>query len=236
VRKAMIENLLKDKKKIGIFIFLIIIISIIGILYLKSGFKELKKNDTESIFVDENVDVSRNDTTKNVKNKNSSVKNNINENKEAIAQDTQKNIVVEIKGEVKKPDVYILNENSIIKDLIEAAGGLTENADLSNINRAKKLQNHDLIYITNKNEVMKGIQNTDSNSNSKNKENSDEKININTATTEELKKINGIGDAKAKNILEYREKNGDFKSIEDIKNVTGISEKMFEKIKEQIEI
>ncbi|MDR3594766.1 helix-hairpin-helix domain-containing protein [Clostridium sp.] len=234
----MVEELLKDKKKIGILIALIITVAIIGILYLNSGFKELKKNDTESIFVEENTDASNNDNIKNTNtnNKNSNSKNNIKENKETIASQADKNIVVEIKGEVKKPDVYILNENSIIKDLIEAAGGLTENADLSNINRAKKLQNHDLIYITNKNEVMKGIQNTDSNSNSKNKENSDEKININTATTEELKKINGIGDAKAKNILEYREKNGDFKSIEDIKNVTGISEKMFEKIKEQIEI
>lgn len=230
----MVENLLKDKKKIGIFILLIIIISIIGILYLKSGFKELKKNDTESIFVDENVDVSRTDNTKNGKNKNSSVKNNINENKEAIAQDAQKNIVVEIKGEVKKPDVYILNENSIIKDLIEAAGGLTENADVSNINRAKKLQNHDLINISNKNETMKVIQNTNTSDNSK--ESSDKKININTANIEELKTLSGVGDVKAKNIIEYREKNGNFQSIEDIKNVTGFSGKMFEKIKEQIEI
>lgn len=60
-------------------------------------------------------------------------------------------------------------------------------------------------------------------------------VNINSATLEQLKTLNGIGDSKAKNIIEYREKNGGFKSIEDIKNVTGIGEKMFEKIKDKIE-
>lgn len=232
----MVEELLKDKKKIGILIVLLIIITVIGILYLNSGFMELKKNENESIFVEENTDSSNNNNIKNTSNENSKGKNNVKIKQETITPQADKNVVVEIKGEVKKPDVYILNEDAIIKDLIEAAGGLTENADLSNINRAKKLQNHDLIYIENKNEMVKKIQNSDLNLKGKDGGNYDKKININTATSEELKKLNGIGDAKAKNILEYREKNGAFKSIEDIKNVTGISEKMFEKIKEQIEI
>lgn len=232
----MLKELLKDKKKIGIFIVLIITIVVVGIIYLNSGFKELKKNDTESIFVDENSDTSNNDISKNSDSKNKGSKSNIKENKDAVVSQADKNIVVEIKGEVKKPDVYILNENAIIKDLIEAAGGLTENADLTNINRAKKLQNHDLIYIANKNEAIKGSQITGASSSSKDTGNSDKKININTANLEELKTINGVGDAKAKSIIEYREKNGGFKSIDDIKNVTGITEKMFEKIKEQIEV
>ncbi len=232
----MLKELLKDKKRIGIFIVLIITIVVVGIIYLNSGFKELKKNDTESIFVDENTDVSDNDSSKNSEGKNKGSKSNIKENKDAVVSQADKNIVVEIKGEVKKPDVYILNENAIIKDLIEAAGGLTENADLTNINRAKKLQNHDLIYIANKNEAIKGNQSAESGSSSKDTGNSDKKININTANLEELKTLNGVGDAKAKSIIEYREKNGGFKSIDDIKNVTGITEKMFEKIKEQIEV
>lgn len=232
----MLKELLKDKKRIGIFIVLITTIVVVGIIYLNSGFKELKKNDTESIFVDENSDASNNDSSKNSDSKNKGSKSNIKENKDAVVSQADKNIVVEIKGEVKKPDVYILNENAIIKDLIEAAGGLTENADLTNINRAKKLQNHDLIYIANKNEAIKGSQSSESSSSSKDAGNSDKKININTANLEELKTINGVGDAKAKSIIEYREKNGGFKSIDDIKNVTGITEKMFEKIKEQIEV
>lgn len=232
----MLKELLKDKKRIGIFIVLITTIVVVGIIYLNSGFKELKKNDTESIFVDENSDTSNNESSKNSDSKNKGSKSNIKENKDAVVSQADKNIVVEIKGEVKKPDVYILNENAIIKDLIEAAGGLTENADLTNINRAKKLQNHDLIYIANKNEAIKGSQIIGSSSSSKDTGNSDKKININTANLEELKTINGVGDAKAKSIIEYREKNGGFKSIDDIKNVTGITEKMFEKIKEQIEV
>jgi len=221
----MIEELLKDKKKIGILIILTIVLISFGILYLKSGFKELKKNDTESIFVND----SENTGTSN----DNAERNNISSSntKEVTLPVKDKNIVVEIKGEVKKPDVYTLNENSIIKELIEAAGGLTENADLSNINRAKKLQNHELVYIANKTDINKNSESNTSISQGK----SNNIVNINSATLEELKTLNGIGDSKAKSIIEYREQNGGFKSIEDIKNVTGIGDKMFETIKEQIE-
>ena len=225
----MIQELLKDKKKIGILIILVIVLIAFGILYLKSGFKELKKNDAESIFVEdaENTDTSNNNI------KNNSISKN---NKEETIPIKDKSIVVEIKGEVKKPDVYTLNENAIIKELIEAAGGLTENADLSNINRAKKLQNHELVYIANKNDIIKDSKNTNLESNISNSQGiSNNIVNINTATIEQLKTLNGVGDSKAKSIIEYREQNGAFKSKEDIKNVTGIGEKMFERIKEQIE-
>ena len=229
----MIQELLKDKKKIGILIILVIVLIASGILYLKSGFKELKKNDRESIFVEdkENTNTATGTSSNNIKDNNVSTNS-----KEVTIPIKDKTIVVEIKGEVKKPDVYTLNENAIIKELIEAAGGLTENADLSNINRAKKLQNHDLVYIANKNDITKDAQNTNSESNtSNNKEISNTIVNINTATIEQLKTLNGIGDSKAKSIIEYREQSGGFKSKEDIKNVTGIGEKMFERIKDQIE-
>ena len=226
----MIQELLKDKKKIGIIIILVIILMGLGILYLKSGFMELKKNDTESIFATdtENTDILT------VTSKNNSSNQN---NKEVTIPVKDKSIVVEIKGEVKKPDVYTVNENAIVKELIEAAGGLTENADLSNINRAKKLQNHELVYIGNKSDINKEIENKNSEPNISNNQGiTNNIVNINTATTEQLKTLNGIGDSKAKSIIEYREQSGGFKSIEDIKNVTGIGEKMFEKIKDQIEI
>ncbi|WP_315073425.1 helix-hairpin-helix domain-containing protein [uncultured Clostridium sp.] len=225
----MVQELLKDKKKIGIAAILVIVVIISGVMYLKSGFKELKKNDTENIFVDDTESINTSAKGNNsVKNSSSSA-----DSKSEKVQPKDKRIVVEIKGEVKKPDVYMLDENSIIKDLIEAAGGLTENADLSNINRAKKLQDHDLIYIASKNEVVNGMQNANQSNN--NNENVNKKVNINNATLEELKTIKGVGDAKAKSIIEYRERNGGFKTIEDIKNVTGIGDKMFETIKEQIE-
>jgi len=229
----MIQELLKDKKKIGILVILTIVLILFGILYSKSGFKELKKNDTESVFVDDtkNVDTS---IEKSANNKKSSSDMN---NKEVTIPIKDKNIVVEIKGEVNKPNVYTLNENAIIKELIEAAGGVTENADLNNINRAKKLQNHDLIYIANKNDTKKEVKGANSETNTgKSQGTTNNIVNINTATLEELKTLNGVGDSKAKSIIEFREQSGGFKSKEDIKNVNGIGEKMFERIKEQIEI
>lgn len=96
------------------------------------------------------------------------------------------------------------------------------------------MQDHELIYISNKNDENKEIQTV--NSNSSNKDILDKKINLNSATLDQLKTLNGIGDSKAKGIIEYREKNGGFKSIEEIKNVSGIGDNMFERIKEQIEI
>lgn len=238
----MINELLKDKKKVGIVIILFIVLIVTGVIYSKSGYKDLKKNDTESIFVensDENVKLNENRNS----NKDKGVLQKGNEevinNKQVNTPAQEKTIVVEIKGEVKKPDVYILNENAIVKELIDAAGGLTENAELRSINRAKKLQNHELIYIGNKNDENKETSNLSSEVNSSNNKvqlENGKKVNINTGTLEELKTLNGIGDSKAKSIIEYREQNGGYKSIEDIKNVTGIGEKMFERIKEQIEI
>lgn len=230
-KKVILNQLFKEKKKIGILAILMIVIIICGLNYIRSGFKELKKNDTESIFVDAEID---NDLPKEEDSKSSNGK------KETTIKLKEKNIVVEIKGEVKKPDVYTLDEESIVKDLIDMAGGLTEEANLSNINRAKKLQNHELIYISNINEAAtNGTINSevsDITNITVNQGSSNGKININYATLEQLKELNGIGEAKAKKIIEYREKNGGFKSLEDMKNVDGIGEKMFEKIKEQIEI
>lgn len=230
-KKVILNQLFKEKKKIGILAILMIVIIICGLNYIRSGFKELNKNDTESIFVDAEID---NDLAKEEDSKSSNGK------KETTIKLKEKNIVVEIKGEVKKPDVYTLDEESIVKDLIDMAGGLTEEANLSNINRAKKLQNHELIYISNINEAAtNGTINSEASDITNitvNQGSSNGKININYATLEQLKELNGIGEAKAKKIIEYREKNGGFKSLEDMRNVDGIGEKMFEKIKEQIEI
>ncbi len=168
----------KANKKIGIIAILVVILMVCLFTYLKSGKDKLVKNDNTSIFVEEENQDSY-------------------ENEEKIKD---KNIVVEIKGEVKTPDVYELNDESIVKDVIEIAGGLTEEADISNINRAQKLKNHELIYIHNKNEVKENLSYSQ---NTVTKSDSSGKININCAQLEELKNLNGIGEAKAKRIIEY---------------------------------
>ncbi|MBE6071325.1 MAG: ComEA family DNA-binding protein [Clostridium butyricum] len=221
----MLEELLKDKKKLGIYIIIGILLIILGVTYYKNGYTELRKNNDEDIFVEQNEEI-------NIETE----KNNIYNLDESNIELKDKSIVVEIKGEVNSPDVYILKDESIVKDVIDLAGGVTEEADLSNINRAKKLQNHELIYIRNKNEVSEeNIINVFGNAIDGVSDNSN-LINLNSATIEDLKSLNGIGDAKAAGIVEYREKNGGFSSIDQIKEVDGIGEKMFEKIKDKIEI
>ena len=136
---------------------------------------------------------------------------------------------VEIKGEVMYPDVYEVEEGSIIKDLIDKAGGLNSEANINNINRAEMLSENQLIIIPNVNDKEESIA-VDFNTEK------DVLININTGDISELTKINGVGETKAQNIIDYREKNGEFKTIEEIKNVDGIGDKTFEKMKDSIKV
>ena len=168
-------------------------------------------------------------------------------------EEKQKKYNVDIKGAIKKPGVYQLDSNLTVNDVIKIAGGLTENADTSIINLAKKITDEMVIIIYTKEEVKKsnivdtvikvvekectcpniqndGCLNTEITENITNKDNS-KLININTATLEELQSINGIGEGKAKSIIEYRKNNGNFKNIEEIKNVEGIGDKLYETIK-----
>lgn len=157
-------------------------------------------------------------------------------------------VVVHIAGQVKNEGIYELEENSRIADCIEKAGGLTDEADMKEINLAYILEDGMKIYIPKINEVSKDIDNTDTYIS---KENSDidniskntsslkatsnaTKININTASQTELETLPGIGTSTALKIINYRKENGKFDNIEDIKKVSGIGEKKFAKIKDLI--
>ena len=139
-------------------------------------------------------------------------------------------IGVYISGEVKNTGVYYLKKDSRITDLINICGGLTEEADVSKINPAQKLNDSDKIIIPKKEENL----NTESiEDNNESDINVQEKININTATKDELTSLNGIGESTANKIINYRNKNK-FKEIEDIMNVPGIGEAKFNNIKDYI--
>lgn len=139
-------------------------------------------------------------------------------------------IGVYISGEVKNTGVYYLKKDSRITDLINICGGLTEEADVSKINPAQKLNDSDKIIIPKKEENL----NTESMEDTDESDiNVQEKININTATKDELTSLNGIGEATANKIINYRNKNK-FKEIEDIMNVPGIGEAKFNNIKDYI--
>lgn len=172
---------------------------------------------------------------------------------------------VEIKGAVNSPGVFKVTSDNIINDVISMAGGLKNNAYTKNINLSKRVSKEMVVYVYTNYEYSllitkeetyecncpkqdisictdKGASIITSDENkpeelpNSNSEVENSKVNINNATKEMLTSLSGIGDAKAQKIIDYRNENGLFKSIEDIKNVTGISEKIFEQIKEFITI
>ena len=135
-----------------------------------------------------------------------------------------------MKGAVKHPGVFETTKDKRVKDLIEEAGGLLEDADTSTLNLSQKVKDQMVIYVLKHGEKPKQI--SDGGSSSSNAD----VININIANLEQLMKISGVGKTKAEAIISYREKNGDFKKKEDITKVHGIGKATFEKIKDKIEV
>lgn len=227
-------DVLKNKKVIGIIIVLFITVTISLLTYGKNRNNVFKDEYMQNIFIDEeNISVEKDNSNSEYLKETEEENNNLVIENSSLQTSSNNAIVVEIKGEVMKPDVYTLSEGSIIKDLIEMAGGLTEEADISNINRAKEINNHDLIIIRNINDVNIDVE---AENNEVNEESDDGKISINDSDISKLKEIPGIGEVKANSIILYREKNNGFKSIEELKNVDGIGEKTFEKIKDSIKL
>ena len=144
---------------------------------------------------------------------------------------TQETVIfVDIKGAVKNPGVYQMKVGDRVKDALEAAGGLTEEADSQKVNLAKRLEDQMVIVVPKVGEEAEEIP-----AGAMSKEASKEgKVNINTATVEELKTLKGVGEKKAEAIIEYRKKNGSFKTKEDLMKVRGIGKKLFESFEERI--
>ena len=221
----MSEFNLKDNKVIIVIISIIIIIFICVFFYTRSN---LENEYTEL----ENYNILQNET-------------NIEEEQE----DTSK-IFIHVTGAVNNEGVVEIKEGSRIADAVEAANGFSADADISQINLAYQLEDGQKIYIPRitdeklvgdekilqkeyvTDEAGDDIILEDEISNIKSKEN--EKININTAEQSELEEIPGVGEATAQKIIEYRKVNGKFKTIEDIKNVSGIGDSKFENMKEKI--
>ena len=143
-------------------------------------------------------------------------------------------IKVYVTGEVKNQGVIELEQGSRIVDAIEKAGGQTEEANLKNVNLAYELEDGQKIYIPNKSEENTNEITDDGVTEIDSKEN--DTININKANEKELQELNGIGESLASSIIKYREDNGKFKNIEDLKNVPGIGESKFSNIKEKIKV
>ena len=152
-------------------------------------------------------------------------------------------IIIHVSGAVVNEGIVELEEKARVADAIEAAGGVTEDAYMRDINLASLLEDGMKVYIPTKEEVMQKEENSDyiigsnniiENNNVESKKSG--KVNINTATKEELDTLPGVGELTANKIISYREENGKFKSIEEIKEVSGIGDSKFEQIKDLIEI
>ena len=228
----IIKDLLK-KYIMYIGIFVVIILLICGIIYTNITNKKYK-NKEKAIIV---------------------------EKQETVKEDTVI-IKADVKGQVINPGVYEIEENARVIDLINKAGGITESANTNYINLSKKLKDEMVVIIysndeineyksTNKiekyieEEIDKGCPDAVNNACIEEKgkdieeENSSEDkkiININTASKEEFMTLTGIGESKAIAIINYRKDNGQFKTIENLKDVSGIGNNMYEKIKDSITV
>lgn len=221
-----------DSKKLilTVVILLVIFFKVVSYSGIFSFQNKINEIDDTTQILDES------DSKGDIKSSDNDLKNN-KENKDS------KQIVVYISGEVSTPSVVTINSDKRLKDAIDMAGGLTKNADTERINLALKLEDSQHYIIPTKGDntsINQDTQNSNDSSNTAANEdlngNSNKKININSADQSELDKIPGVGESTAKKILEYRKENGNFKSIEDIKNVSGIGDKKFESMKDYISI
>ena len=144
---------------------------------------------------------------------------------------TQETVIfVDIKGAVKNPGVYQMKVGDRVKDALDAAGGLTAEADSQKVNLAKRLEDQMVIVVPKVGEESEEIPTGET----RKEATKEGKVNINTATVEELKTLKGVGEKKAEAIIEYRKKNGSFKTKEDLMKVRGIGKKLFESFEERI--
>jgi competence protein ComEA len=146
------------------------------------------------------------------------------------AEQENASVYVDVKGEVEAPGLYEVRKGERLKFVIDRAGGFTPQADSNIINLAIKVTDEMLIYVPKIGEAEAAFPVIQGNQGSS----EETKINLNEATKEEFESLPGIGPAKAATFIQYREENGPYKKIEDIKNISGIGDKTFEKLKEYI--
>lgn len=240
--KMLIERCIKVKLKEKIIGALSILI--LSVIFLVAGYiiNHNKEEEYKEVFLDEqqyfqsqnskgngeNENTENKDSNKDSNKKDSENQENINDNK----------IVVDIKGAVKAPKEYELKAGSRVRDLIEIAGGLTPEADEEKIYFSKILEDEQCIKIYKIGEEVldSEIEVEEQQEKDTGDVDSKGKININKATVDELMTIPGIGQVKAQSIVDYRNENGKFNSVDELTNITGIGVKTLEKLRDKVDI
>lgn len=222
------------RKQILIFLFCLFLIGG-GVISYFSFFNEKDSKPTEKIVLQKKKEITKK------------------KKKQELSEDISKEIMVDVKGFVVNPGIYKLKEESRVIDAINAAGGVLEGADTSVLNLSKKLKDEMVIIVYSsyqvenfkkvkeeqqqiQDECVNGVNEVENDAciEEKGEEKENNLVSINTATLEELMTLEGIGEAKAKSIIAYREEHGPYQAIEDLLNVSGIGESLLAKIKENI--
>lgn len=218
------QNIRYHSKKhfyLTVLFFLLITVIVFTLVFINQR-REVERNENivRSFYMEESPEIP-------------GIQNSAEEN-----SDVKKNsdiLKAHICGEVNDPGVYEIEEGSRIMDLINIAGGHTEDACLDVLNLAQKVSDGQKVYVPSEGEVSEGsyLENPDMDGNFS----GDSRIiNINTATSSQLEGLPGIGPVTAGNIIGYREKYGPFKNKEQLMDVSGIGPKKFEKVRELIDV
>ena len=218
----MIENVLEKIKQYK----LALVIALIGIVI--AGFMMLQREQKQENNIQqlmEQTSYSSSSTTEKSKQRSESDQGDKNEGM----------VTVDVKGAVKKPGVYQLKSSSRVHDALLKAGGMTDEADLKSINQAQKLVDEAVVYVAKVGENVVDVT-TNTSASTATSQAKAGLVNLNTATEADFQTISGIGQKRAQDIIAYREANGKFKSVDDLKNVTGIGAKTLEKLKEYVTV
>lgn len=206
-----IQQLIKHYKILVSSFFIVFLLIVLAFIITVSG---TKKNESGTAVVDNQQNISFKESS-----------SGSNHKSEKMV------ILVDVKGAVNKPGVYDITDNPRTQVALAKAGGVVENADISQVNLAQKQNDGGIIYIPVKGEISPNY--TQKNGEDGKGEN---KVNLNTANSSELQNLEGIGSKKAEQIIAYREEHGQFKQIDDLKMISGIGEKRFETLKDRLTV
>lgn len=210
-----------------------IIVVVLLLFIMNTSCQRHAVTDLESMVIEESAEESKDTQDKSLEDTDS-----MKEQQEDTASEATCEICVYICGAVQNPGVYTFDKEVRIYEVLEQAGGLSEDASDTYLNQAQQVSDGEQIYVPTRQEVEAGLVTSEKEGQQPGTQtgNDSGKININTASREELMKLNGIGETRANSIISYRESQGSFQSIEDIMQIEGIKEGVFSKIKEDITV
>ena len=229
----MKEKILAYVKDNRLFVSVIAVLMVIFCFFLWMTCGAGNSMEAETSY----TDVTALSTSSSSKQSSQSLSEASSQSKTEGSEKDESKVTVDVKGAVVNPGVYTLKEGARVTDVIQEAGGMTEDADAKSVNLAASLSDEEVIYVANKDENVSVLDQTSTGQVSDKggqAVSKDGKINLNTATSEQLQTISGIGAKRTEDIIAYRESHGGFQSVDDLKNVSGIGDKTLDKIRESL--